>query len=134
MGNTCRKDTIDDDALDGITANDMMISVLERANRNLREIEKIALEIRAMLFLSREHIKDCAIGVIALALTRHVAPEAYMELTNLDLMVVTQRRVCLVSYFIGQEMILQGLRLYTTCLIAYMRMLVEERLGAHHVE
>lgn len=78
------KDTNDDDALNGITANDMMISVLERANRNLREIEKIALETRAMLFLSREHIKDCAIGVIALALARHVAPEVYMDITNLE--------------------------------------------------
>ena len=77
--------TNDDDALNGITANDMMIAVLDRANRNLREIEKIAIEIRAMIWLSREHIKDCAIGVIALALTRHVvAPEAYMELTDLE--------------------------------------------------
>ena len=78
------KDTNDDDALNGITANDMMISVMERANKNLREIEKIALETRAMLFLSQEHIKDCAIGVIALALARHVAPEVYMDLTNLE--------------------------------------------------
>ena len=76
--------TNDDDALNGITANDMMIAVLDRANRNLREIEKIAIEIRAMICLSREHIKDCAIGVIALALTRHIAPEAYMELTDLE--------------------------------------------------
>ena len=78
------KGTNNDDALKGITANDMMVAVLDRTNKNLREIEKIANEIRAMLCLSQEHIKDCAIGVIALALTRHVAPEVYMELTNLE--------------------------------------------------
>ena len=78
------KDTYDDEALGGITASDMMISVLERANKNLREIEKIAIELRAMLFLSQEYIKDCPIGVIALALARHVAPAAYTEITNLE--------------------------------------------------
>ena len=76
------KGTNDDHTLDGITANDMMIAVLVRAKKNLREIEKIISEIRAMVWLSREQIKDCAIGVVALALARHVAPDSYEELNN----------------------------------------------------
>ena len=66
----------------GITATDMLVAVLDRADLNLREIEKILSEMRAMLCLAREHIESCAIGVIAVALTRHVTPNAYAALTD----------------------------------------------------
>ena len=70
------------EALDGITANDMMAAVLGKAKLNLREIEKIVSEIRAMMWLARDQIKDCAIGVIALALARHIEPISYEVLNN----------------------------------------------------
>ena len=95
------KGTNDNDALDGVTANDMMVAVLDRANKNLREIEKIASEICAMLCLSREQITDCTIGVIALALARHVAPDSYEELNNPDTNQVSAR---LLADVIGESL------------------------------
>ena len=75
----------DDDALEGITATDMLVSVLGQAKHlNLREIEKIVGEIRAMLCVARERIEGCVMGAIAVAVTRHVAPEAYAALLKLD--------------------------------------------------
>ena len=94
------KGTNDDHTLDGITANDMMIAVLVRAKKNLREIEKIVSEIRAMVWLSREQIKDCSIGVIALALARHVAPDSYEELNNPE---TTQESTHLLAKAIGRS-------------------------------
>ena len=79
------KGIYDDDALEGITATDMLVAVLGQAKHlNLREIEKIVGEIRAMLWVARERIEGCVIGAIAVALVRHVAPEAYAALLKLD--------------------------------------------------
>ena len=75
----------EDDALEGVTATDMLVAVLGRAkDLNLREIEKIVGEIRAMLCVARERIEGCVMGAIAVALVRHVAPEAYAALLKLD--------------------------------------------------
>ena len=75
------KDSYEDAALDGITTKDMLIAVLGRAsNLNLREIEKIVSEIRAMVCVAHERIQGCAMGAIVVALARHVTPDAYSEL------------------------------------------------------
>ena len=74
-------DIYEDVALQGITATDMLVTVLGRAKHlNLREIEKIVSEIRAMLCVARESIERCAMASIVAALTRHVTPDAYAAL------------------------------------------------------
>ena len=74
-------DIYEDVALEGITATDMLVAVLGRAKHlNLREIEKIVSEIRAMLCVARESIEGCAMAAIVAALTRHVTPDAYAAL------------------------------------------------------
>ena len=75
------KNIYEDDTLEGITATDILVAVLGRVKHlNLREIEKIVSEIRAMLCVARESIEGCAMGAIVAALTRHVTPDAYSML------------------------------------------------------
>ncbi|MCY3772541.1 MAG: P-loop NTPase fold protein [Gemmatimonadetes bacterium] len=74
-------DIHEDVALEGVTVTDMLVVVLGRAKHlNLREIEKIVSEIRAMLCVAREGIERYTMAVIVAALARHVTPNAYAAL------------------------------------------------------